>query len=193
MKKLFSSFLYGCIAISGSIPQAQAQDLAFESGNLKNKDATVLALASNTSTTMPLANVNTKVIRQFTKFYKEAQNVKWYKANNGYLAMFDWTGVKAHAFYGKHGYWYYDVRFGTEKDLPKAERRMIKSNYVDYSIGSATEVNLGNNRRAWVINLEDADNLVIVRIIDGSMDELASYPTHTQVKTHRKARIVIPQ
>jgi len=83
------------------------------------------------------------------------------------------------------------VRFGSEKDLPKAERKMIKSNYVDYSIGTATEVNLGSDKHAWVVNLEDTGNLVLVRIMDGRLDELAHYYTHEQIKT-RKARIVIP-
>ena len=182
-------------ALAGYIHHAQAQDLAFASNPINNDPATLLAITNNNTAATPIPNseVNSKVTHLFNKNYKDAANVKWYNNGKGYLAMFDWAGAKAHAAFGKDGYWYYDVRYGTENDLPATVKKTIKSNYVDYSIGKVTEVNVGLDK-AWVVNLEDADNLVIARVMDNRLDELAHYTTHAPVKTlHKKARIVIPK
>lgn len=192
MKQAFKPFIYGCIAIAGYIHPAKAQDLAFAS-TINNDAATLLAITNNPATAgIPLDNVSTKVARIFSKYYKDAENIKWYKSGNNYLAMFDQAGLKSHALYGKGGYWHYDVRFGTEKELPAAVKKVVKSNYIDYDISKATEVNVGNDK-AWVVNLENTDNLVIARIIDGRLDEMARYTTKMPIqKLHKKARIVIP-
>jgi hypothetical protein len=176
MRKFLKPLLYGCITFTGFA--GHPQNLASVSNPVKNDAAILLAITNNLPAGKPLAKVNSKVAHLFIKYYKNAENVKWYYNGNGYLAIFDWDGVKTHACYGKDGYWYYDLRFGTEKDLPAAERRLIKSNYVAYTIGRATEVNLGNNQQAWIVNVEDADNLVLVRIIDRHLEELAHYDTH---------------
>ena len=178
MKKIFQSAICGGIIITSYFNSAQAQDLALVSNPLKEKaNLLMITNATTAETAKPLEKVNSKGTRLFIKSYKGAENIRWFHNGNGYLAMFDWYGVKAHAAYGKNGYWHYDVRFGTEKDLPAAARRLIKSNYVDFAIGNATEVNVGN-QKAWVVNLEDANNLIRVRIIDGRMDELVRYDTH---------------
>jgi hypothetical protein len=176
MKKLLIRLLYSGIIVSCFA--ARAQDLALASNPILNDPVTLMAITNNEATGKPLAKVNAKVSHLFIKYYKHAENVKWYRNGNGYLAIFDWAGVKTHASYGKDGYWYYDIRFGTEKDLPAAERKLIKSNYVDYNIGRAAEVNLGNNQQAWIVNVEDANNLVLVRIVDRHLDELAHYTTN---------------
>jgi hypothetical protein len=106
--------------------------------------------------------------------------------------MFDQKGMKAHTSYSKHGYWFYDVRFGGEKELPADVKRIIKSNYRDYTIGKATEVTIGN-QKAWVVNLEDANNLVLARVMDGNLDELSHYNTQAHSKPRRKARVEIPE
>jgi hypothetical protein len=95
----------------------------------------------------------------FEKAYKNAENIQWFHNGNGYLAMFDLGGMKAHASFSKNGYWYYDARFGTETDLPPSVRKQVKWNYVDYTIGKATEVNVAG-QKAWVVNVSDINNLV---------------------------------
>ena len=176
MKKFFIHLLYSGIIVTCFA--ARSQDITFASTPNITDPISLLAITNNEASGKPLAKVNAKVSHLFLKYYKNAENVKWYRNGNGYLAIFDWAGVKTHVSYGKDGYWYYDIRFGTEKDLPAAERKLIKSNYVDYAIGRAAEVNLGNNQQAWIVNVEDADNLVLVRIIDRRLDEVARYATH---------------
>jgi hypothetical protein len=194
MKKLLKPLLFGCIALGGALQLVQAQDLAFVSNNINTDPATLLSIASNTATTppIPLTEVNSKVVRRFSNAYTNAQNVKWYNSGKGYLAFFDIAGTKAQAYFGKGGYWYYDARFGTEKDLPADIRRTLKSNYVDYAIGKTTKVNVGPET-AWIVNLQDDNNLVIARVMNNQIDEMAHYDTHLPVKKlHKKARIVIP-
>jgi hypothetical protein len=192
MKKLIKPFITGCIAIAGCISSLQAQDMALaENGYSKNDLLSNPFATKNTDANKPVANVNTKVLNAFTSDYKNATNITWYVVNRNYLAMFDWNGLKAHAMIGKNGYTIYNVRYGTEKDLPAAVRRLIKSNYVDYTIGKVSEVNV-EGQNAWLVNLEDENNLVIARVMDDALEEMAHYQTHLQPKKHRKARIVIP-
>jgi hypothetical protein len=191
MKKLFKPVLYSCIAAFIFSHPAQAQDLALTTHKEHVTDLFTIANNNASVAGKPLYKVNTKVARLFEKAYKNAENIQWFHNGNGYLAMFDLGGMKAHASFGKNGYWYYDARFGTETDLPPSVRKQVKSNYVDYTIGKATEVNVGG-QKAWVVNVSDINNLVLVRIMDGALEELARYETHTK-EPNRKARIVVPQ
>jgi len=154
-----------------------------------------LALNNNTPSAARVLSPNevtTKATRSFDKSFKEATNAKWYAIDKKtYLATFTHKdGRESRALFAKNGYIYYAISFGNEQSLPKEERRNIKSNYVDYNIGRVSEVSaLG--QKVWVVNLQDADNLVIARSADGALDELEHYQTHA--KTTKKGRVIIPQ
>ena len=111
--------------------------------------------------------------------------------NKEYIALFDWDGLKAHAVLGKKGQTVYSVRSESEKNLPTDARNVIKSNYVDYTIGNVSEVN-SEGHNTFIVNLENNDNLIIVRVENGILEEVAHYQTHATKTLHKKAHIIIP-
>ena len=143
---------------------------------------------------VPYSAVSPKARQSFDKSFKDAANAQWYALDKRtYLATFtSKDGRDSRAAFSKNGYMYYAISNGDEKSLPKEERHVIKSNYIDYNISRVAEVN-ADGQKIWVVNLEDDDNVVVARTEKGSLDELARFKTHMPEKKHRKGKVIIPQ
>lgn len=61
----------------------------------------------------------------------------------------------------------------TEANLPDGVRKLAKSNFVEYNITNAINVEQ-DQRNIWVINMEDRKN-VIVRVENGEVVEVGNY------------------
>ncbi len=198
MRKTLSSGIFGCLAasilLSTSFAQSADDALASNNFNLKAIEASLLSNANNTPNPNEKATdtITPKVQKSFSKSFKGIENADWYTVDKNYLARFIKDGREYRTLFSKNGYVYYSLANGTEKSLPRDIRHTIKSNYVDYNIGKVTEVNV-NNQKAWVVNLQDDENFVIARVLDGGLDEMASYKTHATYKTNRKGKVIIPQ
>ena len=119
-------------------------------------------------------NVNTKVLVAFKKSFDKVTNPTWSGVGKDFLVRFTINGKERSALFTKKGALVYSIVYGAENDLPAESRRLVKGAYVDYTITSATEVK-EDNRTIWVIKLEDASNLVFVRVENGEMEETAHY------------------
>ena len=187
----FCGILAASILLSNSFAQTSDAS-ANNSTSIKSIEASILFNANNTPDPREKATttITPKVQKSFTRSFKGIENAEWYTVNKDYLARFIKDGREYRTLFSKNGYVFYSLANGTEKSLPSDVRRNIKSNYVDYNIGKVTEVNV-NNIKAWIINLQDEDNIVIARVIDGDLDEMASFTTHPTY--NKKGRIVIPK
>lgn len=117
--------------------------------------------------------VSERVSKSFNSYFKNAENTRWYQANKDYLVKFILDDMDHNALFQKNGRLVYDISYGTEEDLPKEIRAQIKSNYFDKSISRVVNVKeLGRN--IWIVNLEDTNNLVLVRIEEGEMEEVSN-------------------
>jgi hypothetical protein len=123
---------------------------------------------------VPASAVSTKALRSFVSFFNDLPNATWYEINGNYLATFKQDQKEVKTLIAKNGYLLYVIRYGGEKDLPQPVRKLIKSNYLDFTIGRVLEVNM-NNTIAWVVNLEDGNDLIIARSIEGQLDEIAHF------------------
>jgi hypothetical protein len=132
--------------------------------------------------------VSSKAIRTFERNFKHTTNQQWYGLKgNTYLTTFiDKEGRDSRVLFAKNGYMIYAISYGEEQILPIAYRRQIKSRYVDYSIGRVIEINV-DDQKVWVINLEDANTIVIARLTEeGILDELEHYQKRLLTKKHRR-------
>ena len=68
----------------------------------------------------------------------------------------------------------YSISSGFKNSLPRDLLRTLRAAYLDYTIGIVNEV-CSNNEKAWIINLEDAETVVIARVMNGELVELAHY------------------
>ncbi len=127
-----------------------------------------------TVTVKATTNVNQTVSNVFQTDFKDAVNPKWYKIDKDYLVQFIKGDMKNNALYRKNGYMIYHIAYGNEKNLPDDVRKIVKSNYVDYTITNAINVHQ-DNRNIWVVNMEDSKHLVIVRVENGEIEEVGNY------------------
>lgn len=121
----------------------------------------------------PATSVTPKTLRSFHLTFKDITPT-WYTLGKEYVAKFSMNGRPGHALFAKNGFMFYSVCTGSEKDLPADVRRIVKSSYVDFAITSITEAHSGA-LTGWIINLQDDKSLVIVKVVDREMEELAHY------------------
>jgi hypothetical protein len=81
---------------------------------------------------------------------------------------------KNRALFEKNGALVYHISFGFEDNLPGDVKQLVQDNYGDYYIKRAINVEQGD-RNIWVINMENNKKLVIVRVEDGSLEEVGNY------------------
>lgn len=138
--------------------------------NLHSQDVQTLPPITVTSS----SNVTEKVTESFNSFFKDAYDQRWFKADKNFLVKFMASDQKNTALFKKNGNLIYHISYGHEKDLPAEIRKLVKSNYVDFSITSAIKVEQ-DDRKIWVVNLEDAKKLILVRVENEELEEVASY------------------
>ena len=135
------------------------------------QDKGIKALPPVTVTTS--ANVSKKVLASFQSSFKDAVSPIWYRLNKDYLVEFIVGDMKNRALYQKNGAIVYQISYGHENNLPKEVRRLVKSNYIDFNIVQAINVQ-EDERNIWVVNLEDNDKFIIVRVEDEALEEVSN-------------------
>jgi hypothetical protein len=139
------------------------------------KDTAMLPAVTVTGTRV---TVNEKVWKAFQNSFKDAQDAKWYKINRDFLVKFIMEDQEQNALFNKRGAMIYNITFGTEKHLPDDIRKQVRSVYTDYNITKAISVH-ESDRVIWIVNLEDAKNLIVVRVEDGELEEARNFKKTT--------------
>ena len=196
MKKQLIAGLCGFFALTLATTNINAQDLAMARTVIDSKLQLEYSMADINSTAgaskLTAAEVSPKALKSFNKSFKNTTPT-WYAVNKNYLATFNMNGRNTRALLAKNGYVIYSISYGQESSLPKDVRRTLKSNYIDHRIGSVSEVKAGEHQ-AWVVNLQDDNELVVARVLEGSLDELQHFTTKPpQPKKTRRGRIIIPK
>lgn len=119
-------------------------------------------------------NINKAVSESFKKTFKDATNAQWYKVNKNYLVDFISKDQQNRALLEKNGAIIYHITYGYENNIPEDIRKMVKTNYVDYNITKAINVQQ-QQRNIWVINVESDKKLILVRVEDGELEEVGNY------------------
>ena len=114
------------------------------------------------------------VVDEFEKKFATAENVQWEKHQKNFLAKFSVGDQDKRVLFNPRGIVIYEISYGKESHLPTRIRKDVKRNYVEFLITSATLVNEAN-RSIWVINLEDDQYYVIVRVENDEIEEVKKY------------------
>ena len=140
-------------------------------GNLLGQQTGVKTLPTVTVTSTSV--VSKKVSDAFQSTFKNAENTTWYRLNKDYLVKFITGDMNNQALFKKNGALVYQISFGHENNMPPEVRRLVKSNYVDFNIVQAVNVQQ-DNRTIWVVNLDDGKKLIIARVEDGALEEVSN-------------------
>lgn len=146
--------------------------LLFCGGRLFAQKDSVVTLPEITITGS--AKISNELGKAFRKSFPGAQDLKWYKLDQDYLAKFIKNDMDHNALFKKNGYLKYDISYGHEKDLPEETRKMIQSAYADYNITGAINVKSAG-REIWVVHLEGLKNYVTVRVEEQEMEEVQRF------------------
>jgi hypothetical protein len=113
-----------------------------------------------------------KAVRNFNKIFKNVTDAKWYEMPDGYRANFTAKGVRCRLDYDKNGNWLHTIRYYDEKKLPVEVRRLVASNYLDYSVRTVEEIEAPRNTIFYVIHLEGETNWINIKVSDNEINEL---------------------
>ncbi|MFN5423245.1 MAG: hypothetical protein ACK5AO_08265 [bacterium] len=118
--------------------------------------------------------VTEKVARSFIKSFPGAENLRWYKYDQDYLAKFIQKDMDHSAFFRKNGFLIYDVSYGIEKHLPAEIKSLLENAYDNYEIYRVINVK-SEGRDVWIVKLEGMKKFATVRIENGEIDEFERY------------------
>lgn len=155
MKKLIIPFLLSSLLFVIGANSASAQ--------IQLKEITI------SSSEPTKAIVSQKVSESFASLFKGAEAPKWFIADRDYVVDFILNNQVNKAEFTKNGHLVYHMAFGTEKQMPTDIRTIVKSKYFDFAINSTVKITY-EEKSAWIVNIEDAENILVVRVVDGVMD-----------------------
>ncbi|KAA9040623.1 hypothetical protein FW778_00850 [Ginsengibacter hankyongi] len=146
--------------------------LLFCGGRLFAQKDSVVTLPEITITGS--AKISNELGKAFRKSFPGAQDLRWYKLDQDYLAKFIKEDMAHNALFKKNGFLKYDISYGHENNLPEQTHEMIQQAYKDYNITTAINVKSAG-RDIWVVHLEGLKNLVTVRVEDQDLEEVERF------------------
>lgn len=140
---------------------------------------TVISQDSITIKTLPLITVTAEtrkipkqIWKNFSTYFNEAENPRWYKANKNYLVKFMIYDEENRALFTKRGNMIYHISYGYENNMPDDIYKQVRTAYFEYDITRAIKITEAD-RLIWVINLEDKNTIIIARIEEGVLEEVS--------------------
>lgn len=115
--------------------------------------------------------VPARIWKGFSSYFNEAEIPMWYHLNKDYLVKFMIYDEQNRALFSKKGRLIYHISYGYEKSLPAVIREHVKGGYPSYEITRAIKITEAG-REIWVVNLEDTNTVILVRIEDEDMEEV---------------------
>jgi hypothetical protein len=142
----------------------------------------ILTVQAQTSAKMALLHTSTigteksavRATRDFWNRAGEQKNEKWYKMPQGYMAEYTDGPVKAKYVYDQRGIWRYSLLTYTEWQLPEEIRKLVRSNYYDFTIGWVKQVN-EDETLVYVVHIEDEKSWKDLAVQDGEIRVLKEF------------------
>lgn len=126
------------------------------------------------SAVMNELKVPVKAMRDFTRSFRNASNIRWYKTKDYLVAHFYEANIKTVTLYTHAGRNVYTMRYLRERDLPTNVRHLVKSNYYDYTITQITKLDYQGSC-AYLFQLRDSTWFKMVRVQDEQIDVIQSF------------------
>jgi hypothetical protein len=159
MKKL----LVTLVVLFNLLFTTKGQSTAFRSGSLLTQGNSL-----NKKITY-LNDFNTKAVRDFSRTYPDAANVRWYSVKDGFLVYYIDNDINAKSAYDLKGDWTYTIRWLDEFKLPNSVRHLVKSTYYDYAIRLVAEIS--NKKQTYYrVQMEDNASFLTVIVADDVME-----------------------
>lgn len=160
--------LFFMLNASVSFSQAPAK-----TNNLNNTVATSLGESRIISKSADVT-INKKIEKTFMESFAGISDQSWSMAGKNFHCHFYINGIPSDALFTKNGSTVYFVMHGNEKDMPSDIRKIVKSEYFDYTIIKAIEVKQ-NHEDIWIVKMKENLDHVTVRVEDGEMEVVEKF------------------
>ena len=136
-------------------------------------DPSAQLMANTDRESIGRSEVKINAIRNFKKQFTKADET-WSTKEDGFRARFIRDNISYMVDYDQKGNWVCTFRIYDERDLSVDIRKVVKSNYIDYSIVKVIEVKFGKTLVHFV-KLETQSSLLTLHIMNGEINEIESY------------------
>jgi hypothetical protein len=171
MKKPFILLSFICLTFF-SFTNGEAQLMSNSDPLLSPEINTV----TNTGTTVDETKINSKAVKNFHSTYKQVSYSSWsILKDNSQLCVFQISSVKYRAFYDPNGSWSYTVSSYDGKELDKDLQKWIRDIYFDVQIVYVDQVDLKDNRRIYIVEVQDEKSIKKIRIEGEDMEVISNF------------------
>jgi len=178
MKKLFFAIVAGFIPALVVTTGVYAQYSNFKS--IADPAEAILfsdSIAPKAENASTLSNISSRALKEFSKTHSDIANENWYVIQDGFVATFKADDVSTTVYYNKKGRWAGYLKGYNEAKLPRSVRDLVKRQYYDFAITYVHELETveSEGKPTYIVHLEDAKNILQVRVNDGIMEEWRKY------------------
>lgn len=128
-----------------------------------SKDLPVVTVTSSN------VKMDERVWNNFKSDFKDAYRVTWYKSDKAYIIKFILNEIAQTVVYTQKGQQVYHLSYVEGKDMPVNIKEAVENSFPRYSITLAIKVEQ-NRRTIWVVNMENAQKLLFVRVEDDEVE-----------------------
>ena len=111
---------------------------------------------------------------EFDKHFAGAENVKWSRLDEDFLAHFSILDQKYAVLFSRRADIKYRIVYGKENHLPVDIRRWVKRVYLEFNIAAAVRVQ-ESGRDIWLVNVVDDTEFAWVKIENDEVKEVERY------------------
>jgi hypothetical protein len=108
-----------------------------------------------------------RAARHFEKQY-HVDNEKWYKLDQGFVALFMEHSNINRAYYDDQGRFQFTVKNYEEKDMPAEIRKMVNDKYLGYNIFLVTEI-ITDEETIYEVHIKDEHTVKTLQVWDHQM------------------------
>lgn len=116
-------------------------------------------------------DIHIKAVRHFKYTFPEAKDERWYVIQNGFMAKYKAGDTNIRLDYDRFGNWLYTIRYITEKMVPREVRSLVRSTWLDYTISSVEEIQVGT-QLIYILHIREGNDWKLIRVSEGEMSEI---------------------
>ena len=107
----------------------------------------------------------------FKENFAEAENVAWYTApDNSIYCIFHRANTVNRVFYDSRGYWQFTLVSYQPSELKMHIRQLVSDEFAGYHITYVNEIQSAYDEPIYVVNLENAGNIKVVKVAGGDIE-----------------------
>ncbi len=114
---------------------------------------------------------NDRAVAHFKAHYQGAQNVSWFTLDNSDIYCVSHKGDTVNrVFYDKRGNWKYTLLSYPGNELPNNVKATVTDYFKCYQVTSVTEVHAHDIEPVYVVNIENDDNIKVIRVFGDDIE-----------------------